>query len=225
MVRTALDTVNLNGSIEHTYLKASCTPEDIDVLCQEAMTHQFYSVCIPPYFVFQARSILGSNSAVKICTVVGYPLGYNSTGAKVEEIKRAIMDGVDELDVVVNISAIKAGDWNFVKNDIESTTMMAHLKGKKIKVVFESSELEADELKKLCEICKIVGVNYIVPGTGFSQLSSTPEQIEYIRSIVDPSIKIKAEGRFKTKLEAKQIISAGANKLGTTTGIRLMSSV
>ena len=128
-VRTALDTVNLNGSIEHTYLKASCTPEDIDVLCQEAMTHQFYSVCIPPYFVFQARSILGSNSAIKICTVIGYPLGYNATGAKVEEIKRAIMDGVDELDVVVNISSIKAGDWNFVKNDIESTTMMAHLKG------------------------------------------------------------------------------------------------
>ena len=99
------------------------------------------------------------------------------------------------------------------------------LKGKKIKVVFESSELEADELKQLCEICKKIGVNYIVPSTGFSQLSSTPEQIEYIRSIVDPSIKIKAEGRFKTKLEAKQIISAGANRLGTTTGIRLMSSV
>ena len=225
MVRTAIESLDLNGLIDHTYLSPNCSPEDIEVLCQEALQHQFYSICIPPYFVFQARKILGANSAIKIGTVVGYPMGYNATAAKVEEIKKAAMDGVDELDVIANMSAIKAGDWNFVKNDIESVTMMVHLKGKKITLSFETNELEVEELKRLCEICQLIGVDYIKPNTGFSKLSSTPEQIQYIRSIIGPSIKIKAEGRFKTKLEAKKIINAGANRIGTTTGIRLIGSV
>ena len=120
MVTTALPNIDLNGLIDHTYLKFNCTPEDVEVLCQEALTNRFHSICIPPFFVFQARNYLGINSAVKICTVIGYPLGYNTTAAKVEEIKRGAMDGVDEFDVVANMSAIKAGDWNYVQNDIES---------------------------------------------------------------------------------------------------------
>jgi len=225
MVTTALEKIDLNGLIDHTYLKANCTPEDVEVLCQEALTHRFYSICIPPFYVFQARSYLGVNSAVKICTVIGYPMGYNTTAAKVEEIKRAVMDGVDELDVVLNTSAIKSGDWNYVANDIESVTMMCHLRGRKVKAVFEASELELEELRKVCELCKKAGVDYIKPSIGFQNLSSTPEQIVYIRSIIGPSIKIKAEGRYKTKLEAKKVIDAGANRIGTTAGVRLVGSV
>lgn len=225
MVTTALEKIDLNGLIDHTYLKATCTPEDIEVLCQEALSHRFYSICVPPYFVFQARSYLGVNSAVKICTVIGYPLGYNTTAAKVEEIKRAVMDGVDEVDVVVNMSAIKAGDWNYVRNDIESVIVMTHLRSRKIKLVFEMADLELEELQKLCEICKEKGADYIKLSTGFQNDTNTIEQVALVRSILNSSIKIKVEGRYKTKMEAKQIIDAGANRIGTTSGIRLISSV
>lgn len=225
MVTTALPNIDLNGLIDHTYLKATCTPEDVEVLCQEALTHRFHSICIPPFFVFQARNFLGVNSAVKICTVIGYPIGYNTTAAKVEEIKRGVMDGADEFDVIANMSAIKAGDWNYVKNDIESVTMMCRLKGRKIKLVFESSELEAAELKKVVEICEHSGVDYIKPSTGFSNETNTPEQVQYLRRIIGPSVKLKVEGKYKTKLEARKIIDAGANRIGTTTGIRLINSV
>jgi len=225
MVTTALEKIDLNGLIDHTYLKANCTPEDIEVLCQEALSHRFYSICVPPYFVFQARSYLGVNSAVKICTVIGYPMGYNTTAAKVEEIKRAVMDGVDEVDVIANMSAIKAGDWNYVRNDIESVTVMTHLRSRKIKLVFEINELELEEVQKICDICKEKGVDYIKLSTGFLNDTNTLEQVELIRSIISPSIKLKVEGRYKTKMEAKQIVDAGANRIGTTSGIRLISSV
>jgi len=225
MVTTALPNIDLNGLIDHTYLKVNCTSEDVEVLCQEALTHRFYAICIPPFFVFQARNYLGVNSAVKICTVVGYPLGYNTTAAKVEEIKRGAMDGADEFDVIVNMSAIKAGDWNYVQNDIESVTTMSHLKSKKVKIVFESSLLEAAELKRLVEICEKSGVDYVKPSTGFFTETNTPEQVQYLRRIMGPSIKLKVEGKYKTKLEARQIIDAGANRIGTTTSIRLINSV
>jgi len=225
MVTTALPNIDLNGLIDHTYLKFNCTPEDVEVLCQEALTNRFHSICIPPFFVFQARNYLGVNSAVKICTVVGYPLGYNTTAAKVEEIKRGAMDGADEFDVIANMSAIKAGDWNYVQNDIESVTMMCHLRTKKIVLAFESSELEAAEVKKLVEICEKSGVDYIKPSTGYIGGTSSIEQVSFLRRIIGPSVKLKVEGKYKTKLEARQVIDAGANRIGTTTGIRLINSV
>lgn len=225
MVTTALEKIDLNGLIDHTYLKANCTSEDVEVLCQEALSHRFYSICIPPYFVSQARNYLGVNSAVKICTVVGYPMGYNTTAAKVEEIKRAIMDGVDEVDVVANMTAIKAGDWSYVQNDIESVMVMTHLRSRKIKLAFEINELELEEIQKICEICKDKSVDYIKLSTGYLKDTNTAEQVTLVRSIIGPSIKIKTEGRYKTKMEAKQVIDAGANRIGTTSGIRLISSV
>ena len=213
--------IDLNGLIDHTYLKANCTPEDVEVLCEEALKHRFHSICIPPFFVFQARNLLGVNSAVKICTVIGYPLGYNTTAAKVEEIKRAAMDGADELDVVVNLSAIKAGDWNYVQNDIESVTTMCHLKGKKVKIVFESNQLEAIELKRIVAICEKNKVDYIKSTTGYANETTTLEQIHYLRRIIGPSIKLKVEGRYKNKEELRRLVNAGVNRIGKTTGIRM----
>jgi len=221
---TASTNIDINGLIDHTYLKATCTPEDIEVLCQEALRYRFHSICIPPYFVFQARNILGPNSAVKICTVVGYPMGYSTVAAKVEEIKRAALDGADELDVVINLAAIKAGDWNYIKNDIESTTTMCHLKGRKIKIVFESSELDAGEVKKLVEICEKHRVDYIKASIGLINQTTTLEQIQYLRRIIGPSIKLKVEGKFKTKEEIGLLVAAGVNRIGTTSSIRLISN-
>ena len=128
--------INLAYIIDHTYLKPDCSAADVKVLCKEALQYGFYSVCIPPYYIFHAKKLLG-DSNIKICTVIGFPMGYSTTGSKVEEIKRASNDGADELDVVVNIAAIKNNDWNTVRNDIESSTMISHLKGKKIKLIIE----------------------------------------------------------------------------------------
>lgn len=219
---TASTNIDLNGLIDHTYLKANCTPEDIEVLCQEALKYRFHSICIPPFFVFQARNLLGANSAVKICTVIGYPMGYSTTASKVEEIKRAALDGADEMDVVVNLSAIKAGDWNYVQNDIESVTTMCHLRSKKIKLVFEFSELDVTELKRIVEICEKNKVDYIKASTGFTNQTTNLEQIQYLRRIISPSVKVKIEGKFKSIAEINQLIAAGANRIGTTTGVRLM---
>ena len=138
-----------------------------DRLCNEALRYGFKSVCIPPYYIFQAKRIL-DDSRVKICSVIGFPMGYSTTGAKVEEIKRACNDGADELDVVINIAAVKNHDWNTVRNDIESTTMISHLRGKKMKLIIEMGLLEEDEIIKVCEIATKLGVNFIKTSTGFN---------------------------------------------------------
>ncbi|MFT4973619.1 MAG: deoxyribose-phosphate aldolase, partial [Saprospiraceae bacterium] len=149
--------MSLARKIDHTILKADCTPEDIVQLCHEALEYEFAAVCVPPYYIKQAVNIL-EDSMVSVATVIGFPMGYSNTPSKVEEIKRAIDEGIDEVDVVINIAAVKDGNWNFVKNDVDSTTRAAHLKGKVVKIILETDLLTTEEIEKICEICSAVGV-------------------------------------------------------------------
>lgn len=214
--------VDLATMIDHTYLRADCSTADIKVLCNEALRYGFSTVCIPPYYIFQAKKIL-DDSRVKICSVIGFPMGYSTTGAKVEEIKRACNDGADELDVVINIAAVKNSDWNTVRNDIESTTMITHLRGKKMKLIIEMGLLEEEEIIKVCEIAINLGVDYIKTSTGFNNTITTVEDISFLKSILPPLVKVKASGGIRTKADAMAMLQAGADRIGTSSGIRIVS--
>jgi len=213
--------MNIASVIDHTILKPDCSIDDIKRICTEAATHQFASVCVPPYYIKDAARFLDGEN-VKVSTVIGFPFGYTATVAKVEEIKRAINDDIDELDVVINIAAVKSGHWNHVKSDIDSITMAAHLKGKVIKVIFETSLLSKDEIKKLCVICNEKGVDYVKTSTGFNGAGATEEMVRFLKENLSSKIKIKASGGIKTKEQAEALVNAGAARLGTSSGLALI---
>ncbi len=206
--------------IDYTLLKADCTEGDIKSLCEEALKHNYKAICIPPYFVKYASSILSESETI-IATVVGYPFGYSATPAKVEEIKRAIDEGAHELDVVVNASAIKSGDWYYVKNDINSMTLAAHLKGKAIKIVLESCFLTKAELLRGCEICKEVGVNYVQVATGRNEAPKI-ETIQFLKANLGDKIKIKVFGGIQSLADVEKYIAAGAARVGCHVDVKLM---
>jgi deoxyribose-phosphate aldolase len=215
--------MSLARKIDHTVLKADCTPEDVAQLCHEALEHGFAAVCIPPYYIKHAVNIL-EDSMVAVATVIGFPMGYSNTPSKVEEIKRAIDEGIDEVDVVINIAAVKDGNWNFVKNDIDSTTRAAHLKGKIVKIILETTLLTAEEIQKLCEICSEVGVNYVKNSTGFNG-SATVEIISNLRNLLHEDVKIKAAGGIRTTADAEKLVAAGADRLGSSSGVQIVKGV
>jgi deoxyribose-phosphate aldolase len=212
--------MNLAPLIDHTLLRSDADMQAIERLCQEAIEHQFCAVCVPPYFVGQAARLL-ERKAVKIATVIGFPQGYTATPGKVAEIKRAIDDGVDELDAVINICAVKSGQWNYVRNDIDSMTRVAHLKNKRIKIILETDLLTVEEIQQLCAICTDNAVNFVKTSTGF-RAGATPEIVQLLRSHLPESIKIKASGGIRTAEFAQQLIEAGAQRLGTSSGLQLI---
>jgi len=212
--------MSLAQKIDHTILKADCTPEEVVQLCHEALEHGFAAVCIPPYYIKQAVNIL-EDSMVSVATVIGFPMGYSNTPSKVEEIKRAIDEGIDEVDVVINVAAVKDANWNFVKNDIDSTTRAAHLKGKTVKIILETTLLTAEEIERLCEICSEVGVNYVKNSTGFNG-GATVEIISNLRNLLHEDIKIKASGGIRTTADAEKLIAAGADRIGSSSGVHIV---
>lgn len=212
--------MNIASIIDHTLLKPDCKSADIKKLAEDAMRYQFAAICIPPYFIKEAARLLAS-SPVKLATVIGFPMGYSTIPAKVEEIKRAINDGVDELDVVINIAAVKNQDWNYIKNDIESTTRMSQLRGKIVKIILEISLLTDEEIIKLCEICNDVEVDYVKTSTGY-QGGATEHAVKLMRANLDKKIKIKASGGIRTYEDAKKMVDAGANRLGCSSSIAIL---
>lgn len=210
--------------IDHTILRVDCRMEEIKKLCEEAITLNFASICIPPYFVKETARYL-EHSRVKVATVIGFPYGYSATPAKVEEIKRAINEGADEVDVVINICALKEGKWNYVKNDIESMTLAAHLKGKVIKVIFETSLLSQEEILKLCDICGQLGVNFVKTSTGVNGEGATVEIVDFLRKNLPKEVKIKASGGIRTIEQAQALVDAGATRLGTSAGVAIAQQI
>jgi len=210
--------------IDHTILKIDTKKTDIIKLCAEAEANKFYAVCVPPFFV-QNASMLLKNSKVKVATVIGFPLGYSATPSKAAEIQKAIDDGADELDVVINVSAVKSGDWNYVQNDIKTVALATQMKGKIIKVILETGLLNKKEIKKLCEICAEAGVNYVKTSTGFNGDGATVEVVEFLRTNLPSSIKIKASGGIKSAKNALKMIEAGADRLGTSSGLKIIKGL
>ena len=209
--------MKMNQRIEHTILKPDTMESDIKKLCEEAIEHGFFGVCVPPYFVKYASIIL-KDSSVKIVTVTGFPLGYNTTPAKVEEARKAMDEGAHEIDMVMNIAALKNNDLNFVQNDIQSVATLVQLKGCKLKVIIETALLSNEEKVKACEICAKVGVDFVKTSTGFASSGAKLKDIELMRKNLPASIKIKASGGIKTKEQAKDLVKAGADRLGTSSG-------
>jgi deoxyribose-phosphate aldolase len=209
--------MKMNQRIEHTILKPDTMESDIKKLCEEAIEHGFFGVCVPPYFVKHASIIL-KDSSIKIVTVAGFPLGYNTTPAKVEEARKAMDEGAHEIDMVMNIAALKNNDLNFVQNDIQSVATLVQLKGCKLKVIIETALLSNDEKVKACEICAKVGVDFVKTSTGFASSGAKLKDIELMRKNLPANIKIKASGGIKTKEQAKDLVKAGADRLGTSSG-------
>lgn len=208
--------------IDHTLLRPDCSIEEINILCAEAKEYGFYSICIAPYFVQHASRLL-NDSPVKIATVVGFPMGYSSTAAKIEEIKRAFIDGADEVDTVININAVKSNDWNYVRNDIDTMARMSDMRDKVIKVIFEVDLLNEDEAKKLCDICIDSEVNFVKTSTGINGKGNQPEIISFLREYLPKEIKIKASGGIRSKVEAEALIAAGAERLGCSKSIDILN--
>lgn len=219
-----MDNTSLAQVIDHTILRPDVSVATITQYCQEAIAHQFAAVCIPPYFVKAAVKAL-DNSRVKVATVIGFPMGYAMTPAKVEEAKRAIDEGADELDMVVNLCAIKEQNWSYVRNDIDSVTRAAHLKGKAIKVIFEMSLLTDDEVAQLCQICNEVEANYVKTSTGIIGSAATVAMIHQLKQHLDPSIKIKASAGIRTREQALALLDAGAHRIGTSAGLQIIEAI
>jgi deoxyribose-phosphate aldolase len=213
--------IELAGSIEHTNLKANCTKEDVIKLCEEALGYHFYGVCVSPYYVQLAKKEL-AKSNVKIITVVGFPMGYSTVAAKVEEAKKAIISGADEVDMVMNIAAFKSGDYATVQNDIQAVTTACHLQNKQIKVIIETAYLNDEEIDKACRICIDCEVDFVKTSTGHAGEGASVEATKLIRGILPPKMKIKASGGIKDASFAHELILAGANRIGTSSSLTII---
>ena len=172
--------IELNKTIDHTNLKANAVLEDFIKLCDEAILYDFKSVCVPPFWVeFCADRLRGTN--VLVCTVVGFPLGYATCQTKLYEVKNAMENGADEIDVVVNISAIKSNMWDDVEDEIQLISMFVKNKSKLLKVIFETAYLTDDEIIKLCEICSRWGVSFVETSTGFGPTGANIEHVKLLK--------------------------------------------
>lgn len=213
--------MDIKTHIEHTILKANTSNEDIKNICKDAIEYDFFGVCIPPYFVKTAKNEL-KDTNVKIVTVIGFPLGYSTTPSKVEEAKKAIDEGADEVDMVINIAALKEKDYAYVLNDISSVCNVVHIKGSKLKVIIETALLTKEEKLKAIELCTKAQVDFVKTSTGFSTAGAKVEDIKLMRKSLPKNIKIKASGGIKTKKQALELIKAGADRLGASSSIELL---
>jgi deoxyribose-phosphate aldolase len=208
--------------IEHTLLKPDCSLVDIKRICEEAISFGFAGVCIPPLYMRDAKRILGDSGLIRLSTVVGFPMGYSSIASKSEEIKRAVDEGADDIDAVANIAAIKNGNWNHVQNDIDSMIRATHMRGRQFKLILECGLLTNDEIKQLAQLAQELGATYVKTGTGFHGYPATTEMVRNLKQTTQGKIKIKASGGIRTLADAKKLIEAGADLIGTSSGVSMM---
>jgi deoxyribose-phosphate aldolase len=223
MEMNVAEMIELVGYIEHTNLKPYSTKEDIIKLCKEAIENVFYGVCVAPYHVQTAKKAL-LHSNVKIITVVGFPLGYSTVASKVEEAKKAIISGADELDMVMNIAAFKSGDYTAVQNDIQAVTTACHLQNKLVKVIIETDYLSDAEIAKACTICIDCEVDFVKTSTGYTDKGATVHTVKLMREILPAKIKIKASGGIKDAEMACELIKAGAIRIGTSSSLTIINA-
>ncbi|MGN1385864.1 MAG: deoxyribose-phosphate aldolase [Bacillus sp. (in: firmicutes)] len=209
--------MNYNKLIDYTILKADTTREGVQKVLDEALQHDYASVCINPYWVPFAADVL-KDSDVKVCTVIGFPLGANTTNTKVFETKDAIANGAEEVDMVINIGELKAGQYDIVQKDIEAVVEAA--KGKAlVKVIIETCLLTKEEIEIVSKIVKEAGADFIKTSTGFSTGGATVEDVALMRKHVGEQVGVKASGGVRTKELIEAMVEAGANRIGTSNGL------
>lgn len=212
----------INQYIDHTLLKPTATKQDIIKLCDEAKAHRFKSVCVPPFYLELAKKNL-INSDVLLCTVIGFPFGYDHVATKMEAIMKAVSSGADELDVVINIPAVKSGDWDTVESEIDSISTITKLKNNKVlKIIFETAYMTVEELENLCNLCLKYNVDFAKTSTGYAPEGAKIEDVKLMKSILKDKVGIKASGGIKLKKQALAFIEAGATRIGTSSGIEIV---
>ena len=210
---------NIAKMIDHTVLKAFSTREDVIKVCKEAKEYGFFSVCINPTHIELANKEL-EGSAVKVCTVIGFPLGANTSEVKAFETKDAIAKGAHEVDMVINIGALKDKNYDLVYKDIKAVVDAAN-KEALVKVIIETCYLTDEEKKIACELSVKAGADYVKTSTGFGTGGSTPEDIKLMRDVVGPNIGVKASGGVRTTEDAIKVIDAGASRIGASASISI----
>lgn len=215
--------MQLNRYIDHTMLKANATRADIEKLCQEAKQHEFASVCINTCFVPLAAKLL-EGSEVKVCCVVGFPLGAMSTPAKAFEAQWAVEHGAQEVDMVLNVGAMISGEEEIVLRDIEAVVQAAHPKAI-VKVILENCLLNDEQKIRACKLCVQAGAEFVKTSTGFSSGGATVEDVALMKRAVDGRAKVKAAGGIRTRQQALAMIEAGADRIGASAGIAICAEV
>ena len=209
--------------IDHTILKPEATRADVVKICREAREYRFASVCVNPYWVPLVKAEL-SGSTVKVCSVVGFPLGATSTDAKVCETAAALRAGAQEIDMVINVGALRSGDTDAVKNDIQSVVRVAHQAGAIVKVILETALLDDTQKTVASKIAKSAGADFVKTSTGFSTSGATVHDIALMRAAVGPNIGVKAPGGIRTLEDVQAMTAAGATRIGASASVKIVEA-
>lgn len=213
-------TKNIANMIDHTVLKADTTKDQVEVVCQEAKEHGFFSVCVNPTWIKTAVELL-KGSDVKVCTVIGFPLGATTSETKSFETKDAIQKGAHEVDMVINIGKLKDGDDDAVEQDIRSVVKAAEGKAL-VKVIIETSLLTEEEKVRACKLSVKAGADYVKTSTGFSTGGATVEDIKLMRETVGPNIGVKASGGVRNREAVEAMVEAGATRIGASSSVAIV---
>lgn len=207
--------------IDHTLLKAEASKDQIKKLCDEAVEYGFHSVCVNSCYVYYCAKLL-EHTGVKVCTVIGFPLGAMSTSGKAAEAEEAVRDGADELDMVINVGMIKSGDWDYVKEDIAAVVEKAKGRGVQVKVILETCLLTEEEKEQACRVAREAGADFVKTSTGFSTGGATAEDVALMRRCVGGSMGVKASGGIRCLEDAEKMVEAGADRIGASAGIAIV---
>lgn len=213
---------NIAPYIDHTILKPTTTEAEIKALCEQAAQYNFAAVCVPPVYVRRAKKFL-HGTEVKVATVIGFPLGYNEMEVKALEIRDSIDDGADELDMVQNLTAVKNADWGCLEKEIIAALIPIHQLGKKIKIIVESGLLTDEELIKCCSIYSQFNVDFLKTSTGFAETGATVHAVQLMRANLPEKIAIKASGGIRNFAFAKELIDAGATRIGCSASVQIFN--
>jgi deoxyribose-phosphate aldolase len=211
----------LSHMIDHTLLKPDATHDQIAQLCYEARKYQFASVCVNPTNVALCSELL-KGSQVLVCTVIGFPLGATPTEVKVFETQQAIRDGATEVDMVINVGALKSKDYELVEQDIASVARVCHAQNAILKVIIEAALLTDEEKVAACQLAKVAGAEFVKTSTGFGPGGATPEDVALMRRVVGPNIGVKAAGGIRTFEDAQKMIQAGATRIGASASVKII---
>ena len=211
--------MGLNKYIDHTILKATASSSDVQKLCEEAIEHEFYSVCVNGCYVADAKQLL-QGTDVKVAAVVGFPLGAMTTSAKVFEAKEAVENGASEIDMVINVAKLKDGEFDYVENEIR--LIKEAIGDNVLKVIIETCYLTDEEKVKACELSLVAKADFVKTSTGFGTGGATYEDVKLMKSVVGDNAKVKASGGVRDKETAQKYVDLGAERLGTSSGIDII---
>jgi len=212
--------MNISSHIDHTILKQTTGKKDIETVCREAMQYGFAAVCIPPVYIHQAFELL-KESSIKIATVIGFPFGYTYISAKEKEALQAIEDGAQELDMVMNVGALKDNNHDYLRQEVQTISNITQQNNVKLKVIIESGILTNVEIIKCCDIYKEYNVDFLKTSTGYAEKGASIEAVQLMRRYLPSHIQIKASGGIRTYEFAKQLIEAGATRLGCSASVAI----